>query len=316
MAILMALIPPLTWGSVGLICTKMGGSAGQQVLGESLGALILGTFIYLTFVIPRGVIITDRIWIVGILSGLFWAVGTSEQFIAFKKMGVSSALPISTAGQIISNALMAAAVLGEWITVKMWLFGSISIALITIGAILTAARSTLDKHQATKRPATYNQGMIVLIISTVGFMLYFVFPNLLVKVGYISNHIHNANNGINYMTAIVTPQAVGQVIGSILIIIFLFHERTIMFQKYTWKNLTTGIDWGIGNLFMFISAANPLIGQAMATTLSQTGVIIGTFGGIYLLHEYKTKDQMVRIVIGSGLVILGSVLISNLKALG
>ncbi len=88
-----------------------------------------------------------------------------------------------------------------------------------------------------------------------------------------------------------------------------------MFQKATWRNILTGLNWGVGNLFMFISTANPAIGQATATTLSQMGVIVGTFGGIYLLHEKKTRDQMVKIVIGSVLVVIGGVLISNLSKL-
>lgn len=137
---------------------------------------------------------------------------------------------------------------------------------------------------------------------------------MLVKFGFISQQIHNANNGINYMTAIVTPQAVGQVIGSILIAIFVLHERGL-FSIPSAKNLVTGIDWAIGNLFMFISAANPAIGQATAATLSQLGIIVGTFGGIYILNEHKTGDQMVKIILGTVLVIIGSILITNLKVL-
>lgn len=196
----------------------------------------------------------------------------------------------------------------------MWFFGIISIALVTVGALLTAARSKAEKKTAKKRPSTYMQGLFALLLSTIGFMLYFVFPNLLVKVGFISEKIHNANNGINYMTAIVTPQAVGQVIGSALIGYFILHEKQLL-GKPTFKNLVTGINWGIGNLFMFISAANPAIGQATATTLSQLGIVVGTFGGIYILHERKTPDQMVKIVLGSVLVIIGSILITNLKLL-
>ncbi len=41
-AILLALVPALAWGSVGLVNTKMGGSAGQQTLGMTFGALIFG----------------------------------------------------------------------------------------------------------------------------------------------------------------------------------------------------------------------------------------------------------------------------------
>ncbi|MFT8324166.1 GRP family sugar transporter [Oenococcus sicerae] len=313
MGILIALIPALTWGSVGLINTKMGGSAAQQTLGMTFGALIFGLSTMLFYVIPSGIQVSPRIWTVGLLSGLFWAIGTAGQFVAYKDMGVSSAFPISTAGQIITNALMAAAVLGDWKTAKMWLFGAIAVTLVTVGALLTASRSKLAKSTSSERPAAYSHGLIALALSTIGFMLYFVFPNLMFKIGFISQAVHDANNGVSYMTAIIGPQAIGQVIGAFLIVLFVFHESSRMFEKYTWKNIFTGLNWGIGNLFMFISAANPSIGQATATTLSQMGVIVGTFGGIYLLHEKKTSDQMVKIIIGSLLVVVGGVLISNLS---
>ncbi|EHO45196.1 GRP family sugar transporter [Lentilactobacillus kisonensis] len=314
MSILLALIPPLTWGATGIIGTKMGGSAAQQTFGESCGALLLGIGVYLFFVMPTGIEVTGRIWLVGLFSGLFWSVGTAGQFIAYKKMGVSAAFPLSTAAQIVSNAILAAAVLGEWINIQMWAFGVISIALVTTGALLIAARSKAEKRISKKRPTSYAEGIIAILVSTTGFALYFIFPNMLVKFGFISQQIHNANNGINYMTAIVTPQAVGQVIGSILIAIFVLHERGL-FSIPSAKNLVTGIDWAIGNLFMFISAANPAIGQATAATLSQLGIIVGTFGGIYILNEHKTGDQMVKIILGTVLVIIGSILITNLKVL-
>ncbi|ABJ57559.1 GRP family sugar transporter [Oenococcus oeni] len=315
MGILIALIPAITWGSTGLVNTKMGGSAAQQTLGMTFGALIFGLAVMLFYVIPNHISLDYRIWIVGLFSGIFWAVGTAGQFVAYKDMGVSSAFPLSTAGQIVSNAIMAAAVLGEWTTIQMWIFGAIAITLVTTGALLTSARSKASKSTSTQRPAAYSHGLIALLLSTIGYMLYFVFPNLMFKVGFISKAVHEANNGASYMTAIIGPQAIGQVIGAFIIVIFVFHESEKMFQKATWRNILTGLNWGVGNLFMFISTANPAIGQATATTLSQMGVIVGTFGGIYLLHEKKTRDQMVKIVIGSVLVVIGGVLISNLSKL-
>ena len=42
MGILIALIPAIAWGSIGLISGRMGGSAGQQTLGMNMGALVFG----------------------------------------------------------------------------------------------------------------------------------------------------------------------------------------------------------------------------------------------------------------------------------
>ncbi|WP_219334581.1 GRP family sugar transporter, partial [Oenococcus oeni] len=168
---------------------------------------------------------------------------------------------------------------------------------------------------STQRPAAYSHGLIALLLSTIGYILYFVFPNLMFIFGFISKAVHESIYVARYMSSILCPQDIGQVIGALILVIFVFHESDKIILKATWRNILTGLNWGVGNLFMFISTANPAIGQATATTLSQMGVIVGTFGGIYLLHEKKTRDQMVKIVIGSVLVVIGGVLISNLSKL-
>ncbi len=101
-------------------------------------------------------------------------------------------------------------------------------------------------------------------------------------------------------------------IGAFLIVIFVLREGDKMFKAPTWRNIVTGLVWATGNIFMFISAANPNVGQAVATTLSQMGIIVGTFGGIYLLGEKKTSYQMKLIVVGTILVVVGGILIGNI----
>ncbi|CAH1850150.1 GRP family sugar transporter [Convivina praedatoris] len=311
-AILLALLPALFWGSVGLISTKMGGSAAQQTLGMTFGALLFGLGTMFFFVMPRGIYLGKEIWVVGILSGLVWAVGMAFQFLMFKQMGVSIGMPLSTAAQIIMNAVMAATVLGEWINIKMWLVGIISIALVVFGATLI---SLPDKKSEKKAESALNgKGLLYLVISTLGFMLYFVLPNFLSKIEYIKPSIKAANNGIDYMTAIVGPQAIGQVVGALLIAILIFREQKVMFAAPTWRNILTGLTWALGNIFMFISTAAPSIGQTIATTFSQLGIIVGTFGGIYILHEKKSSGQMRNILIGTALVIIGALIIGNIHS--
>ncbi|KRN30822.1 GRP family sugar transporter [Weissella halotolerans] len=320
MSILIALIPALAWGSVGIVTTKMGGTAAQGTLGMTFGALVFGLVSLFGYVLPNfgaEFAFNPRIWLVGFVSGLFWAVGTAGQFVAFKKLGVSVGNPLSTAGQIVANALMAAAVLGEWTTAKMWFFGLISIVLVAGGAVLTALPDPKQKKESQAEKTAYASGFTALIISTIGYMMYFVFPNLLSKLGFISEAVRSEPNGsgLAYMTSIVGPQSLGQVIGAFVVVIFFMKEGHQMFEAGTWRNMTTGLVWALGNIFMFISAANPQVGQATATTLSQLGVLVGTFGGIYILGEKKTKRQMVYIVIGAFLVVLGAIMISNLGKL-
>ncbi|CAK8053513.1 GRP family sugar transporter [Eupransor demetentiae] len=310
LAILIALFPALFWGSVGIVSSKMGGTAAQQTLGMTVGALIFGLGTMFFYVIPKGIYLGPQIWVVGIISGLVWAVGTAYQFLTFKEIGVSIGMPLSTAGQIIMNAIMAATLLGEWINVKMWLVGVVSIALVVVGATLISAP---DK-QAEKKATLDAKGFFYLALSTFGYMLYFALPNFLAKIHYIEPSVKNAGNGVSYMTSIVGPQAIGQVIGAILIAALIFHEREQMVEKPTWKNITTGLVWALGNIFMFISAADPKVGQTIATTFSQLGIIVGTLGGIYILHEKKTKGQMRNIFIGIALVIIGALIIGNIHS--
>ncbi|MGX7051739.1 GRP family sugar transporter [Leuconostoc palmae] len=311
--ILLALIPALAWGSVGLVNTKMGGSAGQQTLGMTFGALIFGLATMFFYVIPHHAYLGKEIWTVGIVSGLVWAIGTAGQFLAIKDLGVSLAIPLSTAGQIVANALMAAAVLGDWKTGKMWAVGVVSIVIVVIGATLISARDKATKSGASEQANNMTKGLVYLTVSTVGFMIYFVLPNFLNKINYISDEIKNQHNGIDYMTAIVGPQAIGQVIGAFIIVIFVLREANKMFERATWRNILTGLVWAVGNIFMFIAAANPAIGQTIATTFSQLGIIVATFGGIYLLGEKKTHYQMKLIILGTVLVVIGAIIIGNIN---
>jgi len=317
MSILIALIPALAWGSVGLVSSKMGGTAAQATLGTTFGAFVFGMITLFAFVLPTtgaSFAFDGRIWLVGFVSGLFWAVGQAGQFVSYKKLGVSVGSPLSTSGQIIANALMAAAVLGEWTTGRMWMFGLLALVAVVIGAVFTALPDT--KGVAKVNPDhDFKGGLVAIVISTIGYMMYFVFPNLLNKLGYITDHVHNQNGGLDYMTAIVGPQSIGQILGAFVIVIFFMKESDKMFKMGTWKNVVTGLVWALGNVFMFISTANPNVGQATASTLSQTSLIVGVFGAIYLLGEKKTKRQMIFIIIGSILVVAGAVIIAKLKTL-
>ncbi len=310
MMLLIALVPALTWGLMATITTKLGGTAGQQTLGTSLGAVVLGLGVYLFYVVPQGVSIPTSVWITGLLSGMCWALGNTGQYLSYKDLGVSIGLPLSTAGQIVANAVMAAVVLGEWTTGKMWAFGSLAIVIIVFGAMQISGRSK-SSHQ-TIAPSLFRHGLMVLAWSTLGFMLYFVFPNLMSKLGFVDAGFHAANNGLTYMTAIVLPQALGQLIGALLLIVIVFHQQHLIFEKHSFTNILTGLTWAVGNLCMLIAAGNPQVGQTVAATLSQMCVIVGTFCGIFLLHEHKTKTQMRSITFGTLLMALGGMIIANL----
>jgi glucose uptake protein len=91
----------------------------------------------------------------------------------------------------------------------------------------------------------------------------------------------------------------------------IFAARNHPFGKPMVKNIATGLVWGVGNFFMFMSI--PAVGLAISYSLAQSGIIISTFGSILLLGEHKTRREMVYITIGSILVIAGSAILGILK---
>ena len=285
MGILIALIPAIAWGSIGLISGHMGGSARQQTLGMTMGALGFGLILW----IVKQPSLTTAVWVTGIISGLFWSVGQGQQFTSMKAIGISRTTPMSTGMQLVANALAGVLLFNEWHG-KMYWIGSISVIVLIAGAVLTSLTDRSDPNRRASE--NWGVGIRALILSTIGY------------AGYtIVVHYGNVN-----AQAVVMPQAIGMLIGAL---IWSFKDKPWA-EKATYRNIVTGLVWGVGNLFMFMAMAQ--IGQAIAYSLSQMGIVISTFGSIYLLGERKTKREMVYVVIGSILVIIGGVALSLMKA--
>lgn len=311
MEFLIAIIPSLCWGSLGLLSTKFGGNTSQQTLGLTYGGLLFGVLCYFCWVLPHNYYIDGKIVLIGMISGVLWTIGQAFQFLAIKSMhGVSVAVPLSMTSQLVGNALLGAAVLGEWRSWQQWLAGVIAIALIVIGALMIQKRDTNDTASAS---TVNKKGLLQITVSTLGFMGYFIAPRLMQGWMNIPSDVVAAGRGVNYMIAIIFPQSVGMVIGAYLYVLLISHESKHLHAPVTWKNAIVGIVWAVGNIAMFVSIANPRLGQAVATTLSQLGFIVGAFGGILFLHEHKSALQMRMIVGGSVIALFGAILISNIN---
>ncbi|MFT8318223.1 MAG: GRP family sugar transporter [Sporolactobacillus sp.] len=311
MVILIALVPSLCWGSIGLLSSKFGGNSSQQTLGLTFGGLIFGLLTYFVWVLPHSYMMDGKIVVIGLISGILWTVGQGFQFVAIKSMGVSRAVPLSMISQIVGNALLGASILGEWTTGTQWLVGIIAIVFIVLGAIWIQAK---DKTASkTGNSSSSVSGFLPLVLSTLGFMGYFIAPRLLQQWMNVSGAIISADHGVPYMITIIFPQSIGMVIGGFLFVFLITHETERMIDKYTLRNSITGFIWAIGNVALFISIANPNLGQAAASTLSSLGFIVGAFGGIFILHEQKNKHQMLLITLGTVFAVIGAVIISNLN---
>ncbi|MGX5377919.1 GRP family sugar transporter [Ligilactobacillus sp. LYQ135] len=288
---LIALIPALAWGSIGLISGKLGGTANQQTLGMTWGALIFA--IITTLFGWQHFIETSswKLWIVGLVSGLFWSLGQYQQFSAMKAVGVSKAIPISTGAQLVTNALAGVILFHEWKTAHQLTIGSIALVVLVIGATLTALRDKQNTAiNAERIQEDWHRGARALTLSTLGYLGYTVVVTW---------------TGVD-TKAMVLPQAVGMVLGA-----SMFALGKNAFRKETYKNIFTGLVWGTGNFFMF--EATRIVGLAISFSFSQMGIVISTFGSILFLGEKKTKKEWVYVITGSLMVILGGFLLGLLK---
>ncbi|MDN6160719.1 MAG: RhaT/GlcU family sugar-proton symporter, partial [Staphylococcus equorum] len=281
---LIALLPALFWGSVVLINVLVGGGPYNQIRGTTFGALIIGIILLLTGNAEFG---DPTIIIVGLISGAFWALGQGYQLKSISLIGVSKTMPISTGLQLVGTTLFSAVFLGEWSTGTQVTLGLIAMVLLVIGIAMTSIKG---KNEASENTKNFGKAMPILLISTVGYVVYVVIAQIF---------------GVDGMNALFF-QSIGMAIGGL--ILSAKHETSI---KSTAWNLIPGVIWGIGNLFMFYS--QPKVGVATSFSLSQLLVIVSTLGGIFLLGERKDKRQMTGIWAGIVLIVIAAFVLGNIK---
>lgn len=284
MTILIALLPALAWGSIVLVSVKLGGDSDSQTLGITIGALVFAAVVYI-WVQPA---VNTTAWIAGVVSGLFWAVGQKNQLGSVPHLGVSRTVPLSTGMQLTATTLFGVIVFKEWTTTTAVLLGSISMVLIIAGAVLTSITERGDGQK--DKSGSRRKGLLLLLLSTMGYLVYVV----IIRWFHIDGW------------AAILPQAIGMFAGAVLLT--LKHKP---FNKYAVRNMLSGILWGIGNLGLLLSV--PRIGVAASFSLSQTGIVISTLGGIFLLGEKKTKKQLLFVLAGCLLIIAGGVLVGFTK---
>ncbi|HDR4453744.1 RhaT/GlcU family sugar-proton symporter [Bacillus sp. CH_48] len=284
MDILLAILPALFWGSIVLFNVKLGGGPYSQILGTTLGALVFSIGVYI-FIKP---VLTPVMIIVGIISGLFWALGQANQLKSIDLIGVSKTMPISTGMQLVSTTLFGVIVFHEWSTTTSVVLGVLALLCIIIGIVLTSLQRKEEKNDEQK--GNFKKGIVMLLISTLGYLVYVVIIRLF---------------GIDGWSALL-PQAIGMVLGGILL---TFKHQP--FNKYAIRNIIPGLIWAAGNMFLFIS--QPRVGVATSFSLSQMGIVISTLGGIFILGEKKTKRQFIAIVIGIIFIIAAGIMLGIAK---
>lgn len=300
MAYLLALVPALCWGGIGLLSGKLGGTARQQTLGMVLGGFLFAV-IYSLFGIKEFIAIQSAfLWLIGISSGFLWATGQAFQFVAMKNLGISKTYPVSTGSQLVCACLSGALVFGEWQTKEHFALGITALVILVTGITFTSVKERKPSGKNTETKSHENKsargskklcaGIFALVVSTLGFCGQAV----LVRASELDGKY------------LMLPQAFGWLLGGIV-----FALRKDSFSKATFRNMLTGFSFGIGNLFFLISVTN--LGLAISFPLSQTGAVISTLGPVFLLGEKKTKKELLFAVLGCVLIITGGFFVGRTR---
>lgn len=288
MNILIGLIPALFWGIMPMVTTKIGGKPINQIIGTTYGAL-LTALVTSIFVHPE---YTTSIFLWSMLSGAFWAFGQMLQFTAFVQVGVSVAMPVSTGLQLVGTSLMGVLFFGAWDSTTARLIGFSALAIIILGVYLTTIQDK-DKIQQDEQNHSMKQGMVTLLIATIGYLGYSAFPQVAHASGWQA----------------FLPQTIGMALAA-TIFSFIGSNRKdhALRNPLSYKNILTGIVFGIADIGYLTSAQPNVNGLATGFTLSQMNVVISTLTGIWLLGEKKTRKEMIALVFGLLLVVAGGIM--------
>lgn len=277
--ILIALVPAVFWGILPVLVAWTGGRPIQQILGTTFGALIASIVVVLIARPQMG----SSAWLFGALSGSCWAFGQCNQYRAYRLVGVSQALPISTGLQLLGTSLVGVLFLGEWPSGQERLLGGAALLLIITGIFLTT------RHDDAAGGGDMRAGLVTLLISTLGYVGYSYFPR-----------VRDLDGWSGFM-----PQAAGMF--GMALLLSLFERKDRPWTIKTLHNVGAGLVFAVAALAYLISAHRN--GVATGFALSQMNVVIATLGGIFILGEKKTRREMALVLIGLSLVVGGGILI-------
>ncbi len=279
MNILIALIPALGWGIQPIILGKIGGKPSNQILGTGIGALIVGLIINFTMS-PSA--IPTKVFLISLLSGIFWVIGQVGQYKALKLIGVSKTMPLTTGLQLIGTSIISIIFFGEWASSISKIGGTFAILLLIIGAVLT---SFSEKNTSKD---TFYKGLMILVLTSVGYWIYSALPKMVNASGL----------------SIFFPQMLGVFIGAT--VYTLFSNRSAFKAAVSWKLVVIGLTFSISALaYIFAAQAN---GVVTAFIMTQLNVVLATLGGLLILKESKTHKELIFTLLGLILIVVGSVI--------
>lgn len=279
MSILLMLVPALAWGVLPLTVSEVKGRPVNQIFGTAVGTLIVSLIVFLT-TRPQ---ISFTNFLLAALTGGFWIIGQLGQYSAYKSIGVSQTMPISTGLQLIGTSMIGVLLFGEWASVNAKIFGIIGVLLLIVGVFLTA---TKDQKQVS---GSQTGTLIMLVLTTIGFLVYNSIPREMTSSGL----------------AIFLPESIGMVLAVLIYILFT-RQPQVLREKASWQSLLAGFVFSIAAVTYILSVkAN---GVNSAFVISQLSVVISTLGGMIFLHERKTAHELTFTIIGLILIVIGAVI--------
>lgn len=282
MNIVYMFIPAVAWGILPLAVAKVNGKPINQILGTTVGTLIVG-IIALPFIKMN--IDAKTFWLAA-LAGAFWVVGQLGQYTGYAKIGVSETMPISTGLQLIGTSLVGVVIFGEWASTNAKIWGFIGIALLIIGAILT---SISDRGTSEGNEKNQVGTIIMLVCTTLGFIIYNSIPKAMSTSGL----------------AIFFPESVGMVLAVLVYLVFTKQLGELK-AKSSWQSLIAGFIFAIAAIGYILSVKDN--GVNTAFVVSQLSVVISTLGGMLFLHEKKTKKGYIFTISGLIIILIGAIL--------
>ncbi|CAM2738786.1 GRP family sugar transporter [Lactobacillus crispatus] len=285
MRYLFLFLPAIGWGLMPMFVAGVKKSnIYHQIVGSVLGAFIFGAVVTL---IKRPAFNTTT-FLLAMMAGAAWVIGQCGQYYSYSKVGVSETMPISTGLQLIGVPLVGVLIFGEWASTQAKLFGFIGILALIIGVACT---SLTDKGTAEGNKKNQTTTMIVLVLTTLGYI--------------ISSSIPKALKGDGVM--IFLGETIGMMIATLIYLIGS-KQIKVLKEKQSYQVIPAGIIYAIAALSYIISVQ--MNGVNLAFVMSQLCVVISTLGGIVFLHEQKTKKGYIYTVIGLALIVAGAVLTS------
>ena len=285
MRYLFLFLPAIGWGLMPMFVAGVKKSnIYHQIVGSVLGAFIFGAVVTL---IKRPAFNTTT-FLLAMMAGAAWVIGQCGQYYSYSKVDVSETMPISTGLQLIGVPLVGVLIFGEWASTQAKLFGFIGILALIIGVACT---SLTDKGTAEGNKKNQTTTMIVLVLTTLGYI--------------ISSSIPKALKGDGVM--IFLGETIGMMIATLIYLIGS-KQIKVLKEKQSYQVIPAGIIYAIAALSYIISVQ--MNGVNLAFVMSQLCVVISTLGGIVFLHEQKTKKGYIYTVIGLALIVAGAVLTS------